>query len=374
MGLISLVFSRDERAIKILGLLLSELEIKTEHAGTLAQAQECLARQKYDGVFAECETEEGADLLRSVRKSKHNRRSVVFALSESALKMNAAFELGAHFVLQKPLAVEKAKRTLKAAHGLMMREQRLHYRHPTSSKVTLKTASGKTIGAWLKDLSQSGALIDSDMLLRKDQPITLRFTLPETSIVIEVEGKTTWCDPMGRAGVKFEVLSEATQKQLLEWVIARSMEVEKVTDPANKGVSTDTMPVRSTAIDDVAMVDLEVEVIEPEEEDIRLRKTLRGEHHGPIKLLAFEHGRPVIASGKCANLNESGLAAELEEDLMLDGPVLLQVSLPRSATPLVVHAEFRQKEGRKYGFEFVSLTGPVQQILKQTVQELAVEE
>ncbi len=372
MELVSLIYSRDERAIKILGLLLSELEIKTEHAGTLELAQECLARQKYDGVFAECETKDGAALLRSVRKSKHNRRSIVFALSATELKMSAAFELGAHFVLQKPLAVEQVKRTLKAAHGLMMREQRSHYRHPTSSKVALKTAGGKTISAWLKDLSQGGALIDSDMVLRKDQPISLRFMLPETSITIEVEGKTTWSDPTGRTGVKFEVLSEATQKQLLEWVIARSMDVDKV--PSNGIAPEADVPRATTSSEDAELMDLEVEVIEPEEEDTRLRKTLRGEHHAPIKLLAFEHGRPVIVSGKCANLNETGLAAELEEDLMLDGPVLLHVGMTRSAAPLVVHAEFRQKEGRKYGFEFVSLSPEAQGMLQQAVKDLPVED
>jgi CheY-like chemotaxis protein len=371
MGLMSLIYSRDERAIKILGLLLSELEIKTEHANTLAQAQESIARQKYDGVFAECETEDGAILLRTVRKSKHNRRSIVFALSATELKMNAAFELGAHFVLQKPLAVEKVKRTLKAAHGLMMREQRTHYRHPTSSKIMVKTAGGKTVTAWLKDLSQGGALIDSDVVLRKDQPISLRFTLPDTSITVEVEGKTTRSDPTGLTGVKFGTLSEATQKQLVEWVIARSMDVEK--PPTTSIMAAAAVAEITASTEPSEMMDLEVEVIEPDE-DVRVRKTLRGEHHASVKLLAFEHGRPVIVSGKCANLNEVGMAAELEEDLMLDGPVLLQVEMARGMAPLVIHAEFRQKDGRRYGFEFVSVSDEAQQILRQTVESLPVEE
>lgn len=372
MERVSLIFSHDERAIKMLGLLLSELNIETEHAATLAHAQECLARQKYDGVFAECEAEDGVALLRSVRKSKHNRRSIVFALSGAALKMNVAFDLGAHFVLQKPLVVEKVKRTLKAAHGLMMREQRSHYRHPTSSKVTLRTVTGKTFGAWLKDLSQGGALIDSDMVLRKDQSISLRFMLPDTSVTVEVEGKTTWSDPTGRAGVKFETLSQATQKQLLEWVIARSMDIESVAAPAFSAAEVG----RTTAATEceAELADFELEVIEPELDDIRVRETLRGEHHAPIKLLSFEHGRPVIASGTCTSLNESGLAAELEEDVALDGPVLLRVELARTAEPLVVHAEFRQKEGSRYGFEFVGLSPAAQQRLVQTVHELSVEE
>src|SRR3954453_9552582 len=126
MGLTSLIFSRDERAVRILGLLLTELDIKVEQVTDLAKAQERLWCQKYDGVFAEIDDEQGAGLLRLVRKSKQNRRSIAFALSGTAVRMNSAFELGAHFVLQKPLQVDKIKRTLKAALGLMMRALRSH--------------------------------------------------------------------------------------------------------------------------------------------------------------------------------------------------------------------------------------------------------
>ena len=145
MGLVALIFSQDERSVRILGLLLAELDIKVEHVTDPAVAQERLWCQKYDGVFAECDDEQGDALLRSVRKSKHNRRSIAFALSEATVRMNSAFELGAHFVLQKPLTVEKIKRTLKAAYGLMMREQRSHYRHPTATRVNLRTPNGKNL-------------------------------------------------------------------------------------------------------------------------------------------------------------------------------------------------------------------------------------
>ena len=182
MGLTSLIFSRDERVVRILGLLLTELDINVEHVSDLVKAQERLWCQKYDGVFSEVDDEQGADLLRLVRKSKHNRRSIAFALSGATVRMTSAFELGAHFVLQKPLSLEKVKRTLKAAHGLMMREQRSHYRHPTATKVNLKTPTGRTVTATLKDLSQSGAMIDADVILRKTQALHLRFVLPETDI------------------------------------------------------------------------------------------------------------------------------------------------------------------------------------------------
>jgi c-di-GMP-binding flagellar brake protein YcgR len=376
MGLMALIFSHDERAVRMLRILLAELNVQVEYTAEFLRAQELLWCQKYDGVFAECDDEHGAALLRAVRKSKHNRRSIAFALSGTAVRMNSAFELGAHFVIQRPLAVEKVKRTLKAAHGLMMREQRSHYRHPTAVKVNLRTESGKTFSATLKDLSQSGALVDAEAVLRKDQSIHLMFMLPDTSIVIESEGKVTWSDPTGRAGIRFEIMPDASRKELLQWVIARSVEGEQA-NPLTMEVAGATANVaHTTAISNPAhsTLDLEVEIIEPEElEDVRLRTTLRGEHRAPLKLLAFEHGRPVIINGECANLSESGLAAELEEEIQIDDPVLLQVKLPGAATPLVMHAEFRYKEGVRYGFEFVGLSEKLQQLLRKSVKDLPVE-
>jgi CheY-like chemotaxis protein len=385
MGLTSLIFSRDERAVRILGLLLTELDIQVEHVSDLVKAQERLWCQKYDGVFSEIDEEQGADLLRLVRKSKHNRRSIAFALSGTTVRMTSAFDLGAHFVLQKPLSLEKVKRTLKAAHGLMMREQRSHYRHPTATKVNLKTPTGRTVTATLKDLSQSGAMIDADVILRKSQAMHLRFVLPDTDIVIETAGQVTWSDPTGRAGVRFENLNPQSQEQLLQWVIARSMEAEQpsgeksATKPAAPNATNQSAQAATSASKAATPeMEIEVEIIEPEpveyeDVDVRLRTTLRGQYRAPLKVLAFEHGHPVIVNGECSNLSELGVAAELEEDCQMDDLVLLQVTVPGVEIPLVLHAAFRYKEGKRCGFEFVAVPAQSLQVLRQSVKELPVE-
>src|SRR4051794_19833238 len=106
MQLSALIFSRDDRTVKIIKLLLDELSIRAEHFAEFGQAQNALFQQKYDGVFSESEEEHGAELLKSVRRSKHNKRSIAFAISSGAVQVGYAFELGAHFVVQKPVVVE----------------------------------------------------------------------------------------------------------------------------------------------------------------------------------------------------------------------------------------------------------------------------
>ena len=125
-------------------------------------------------------------------------------------------------------------------------------------------------------------------------------------------------------------------------------------------------------------MEIEVEIIEPdpveyEDIDVRLRTTLRGQYRAPLKVLAFEHGHPVIVNGECSNLSELGVAAELEEDCQMDDLVLLQVTVPGKETPLVLHAAFRYKEGKRCGFEFVAVPPQSLQVLRQSVKELPVE-
>jgi CheY-like chemotaxis protein len=368
MGLVSLIFSDDERTVRILKLLLRDLSIQVEHTSDLDRAQVALRQQKYDGVFAECEDEAGAALLRSVRKSKHNRRSIAFALSRNDVKMSVAFELGAHFIIHKPPAVEKVKRTLNAAHGLMMREQRIHFRHPLSTHVSVRLGRGAPYNALLRDLSQNGALIESGTVLKRGQEIQLNFILPDTSVPLEAYGRVTWSDFSGRAGVKFEILAETAQQELLQWVMERSFEIDKtqvvISEPTEEDLALHDEPPE---------FDIEVEVVEPEDVDKRLRATLRGQHHAPIKVLTFHDGRPVVISGTCSNLSESGLAAELEEEMPIEYPMLVQVRLPGKSDALVLHAIARHREDLRYGFEFVGISDPLRELLRTCVLDLPVD-
>jgi CheY-like chemotaxis protein len=368
MGLVTLIFSSDERAVRILRLLLKDLSIQVQHVVDFEKAQESLWRQKYDGIFADCEDAQGAMLLKSVRKSKHNRRSIAFALSGSAVKMSAAFELGAHFIIHKPFVTEKVKRTLNAAHGLMMREQRTNFRHPLSTHVTLRLGQGSPYNALIRDLSQNGALIESGTILKKGQPVQLNFVLPDTSASIEAHGRITWSDATGRAGVHFEALPDQMEHDLIQWVIERSVDPEK---PQPKAA---TAPPEVIEEEEEPELDIEVEVIEPEEVDKRLRQTLRVEHHAPIKALGFEDGRPVVVSGTCSNLSELGVAAELEEDLPFGSPVLVQLKLPNAGEPVVMHAIARHQDENHYGFEFVGLSDSVRELLRASISDLPVEQ
>jgi len=375
MTLRCLVFSEDERAVRLLRKSLTDLEIEVDQCTELDRAQHLLLQQKFDGVIADCELDTGPELLRSVRRSKHNRRSIIFALTGTQIKMGDAFEMGAHFVIYKPLSSERAKRTLNAAHGLMMREKRQHYRHPASQQAKLRIGQ-RTLEVELVDLSQKGALIHAGAPIKKNQPVELTFTLPETSCELEVSARVTRSDATGKAGLKFESLSEDSQSRLLQWAVQRSVETPVHKPRKPEPVSAASRSYSSPEPPEAIGFDFEVEVIEPQNEneiDSRQRATLRGQHHAAVKILTFDNGLPVIIQGKCKNLSELGLAAKVDEELGLGDAVLLQVELPGSPKPVVLHATVRHREEDRYGFEFVGVDAAVKDMMRQCVYDLPVE-
>jgi hypothetical protein len=63
-----------------------------------------------------------------LRKSASNKNSVTFAILNGGTSTQQAFQMGANFVLQKPISALNAKRCLGAAINFMIREQRRYFR------------------------------------------------------------------------------------------------------------------------------------------------------------------------------------------------------------------------------------------------------
>lgn len=226
MQLRSLLLSKDDRVARILSLLLNELAIKVDVCRELDEAQEKLSDRKFDGVFADFEHGDALELLRRVKKSKHNKRSIAFAIVERESGLGPAFQAGAHFVIHKPISVEVSKRTLRAAHGLLMREKRSHFRNDISSLGAMATDGQPLSPVLLLDLHRSGALIESRVVLKVDQMLQLRFAVPETTAEVEVEATVRWTDIGGRAGVQFQKVSPHSQRAFEDWAKRVSVEFE----------------------------------------------------------------------------------------------------------------------------------------------------
>jgi DNA-binding response OmpR family regulator len=221
MNLESLLISHDASLLGVLRPTLEKISVNVEVCPETKPGNELLAKRKFDAVIIDCDDlQGGANLLRELRKTQSNAKSVTFAVLNGKTTTQEAFQMGANFVLQKPLTPLHATRCFNAALNFMVRERRRYFRHPVEMRVHIGS-SHKEMIATSTNLSEGGMAIRSIARLVKDSTVSLRFALPETSISLELKGQVAWADGSGHAGISFVEVAQSTQYQLEKWLTER---------------------------------------------------------------------------------------------------------------------------------------------------------
>ena len=129
MTLKALVLCSDEKILRVLRRVLSDLEIGLEHCPDADSAIQRLTRQRFEALIVDCNDPSTAALvLKSARTAPCNKRAVAVAIIDGSTGVRSAFEMGAHFALYKPISTERAKASFRAARALMKRERRRNSR------------------------------------------------------------------------------------------------------------------------------------------------------------------------------------------------------------------------------------------------------
>ena len=116
MALTSLVVCADLKAVQVLSQILQELNIEAEHCGDLTLAAARLAAQHFDAVVVDCQDQLPAiELIAGVRKSPINRNTLIIAVVDGREQVRDIFGQGANFIVYKPVSVERASSSLRAA-------------------------------------------------------------------------------------------------------------------------------------------------------------------------------------------------------------------------------------------------------------------
>jgi protein TonB len=120
MGYQALLFCPDEKTVRTVTQVLSELEFNVESCTEPFAAVKKLMGQHFDAVVVDCDNEQNATLLfKSARNSTSNQASLAVAVVEGQAGVAKAFRIGANLVLTKPINLEQAKGTLRVARGLL---------------------------------------------------------------------------------------------------------------------------------------------------------------------------------------------------------------------------------------------------------------
>jgi len=117
MTLKSLLLCSDEKIGRVLRRTLGDLDISVEHCTSAETALRHLTRDRFEAIIVDCAGPGAADVLRGARTAPCNKRAIAVAILDPEAGLRSAFEIGAHFILYKPVSAERAKSSFRAARG-----------------------------------------------------------------------------------------------------------------------------------------------------------------------------------------------------------------------------------------------------------------
>src|SRR5580698_4545442 len=190
MNLETLLISRDAALLGVLRPVLEKISIDLQVCAGGPPGNDLLAKRKFDAVIIDCDdVQNGFDLLRTLRQTESNAKTVSFAVVNGKTTTQEAFQSGANFVLQKPLTPLHAARCFNAALNFMVRERRRYFRHPIDMPLRISLANNQELTATSTNISEGGMAIRTVSKLPKDTRARFRFTLPETNLSFDLKGQ-----------------------------------------------------------------------------------------------------------------------------------------------------------------------------------------
>jgi c-di-GMP-binding flagellar brake protein YcgR len=232
MKLRALLLCSDEKIVRVVRRTLGDLDIAIEHCPSGEVAVRQLSRERFEAIIVDCAGPGAADVLRNARAAPCNKRAVAVAILDPSAGVRSAFELGAHFVLYKPVSGERAKSSFRVARTLMKKERRRNER--VGVKIPLEMVSQES-GARFKvnttDLGEGGLAVS---LPKRSKPAgrwELSFTLPGSKTGLKVVAEFAWEGSGTQVGMRFVELSPESERQLREWLSRNSPDAEKDDPP-----------------------------------------------------------------------------------------------------------------------------------------------
>jgi len=229
-----LLLCSDDKIVRVLRRTLGDLEISVEHCTSSEVALRHLTRERFEAIIVDCAGPGAAAVLRSARMAPCNKRAVAVAILDFGVGLRSAFELGAHFILYKPISVERAKSSFRAARALMKKERRRNSRIPLQVPVEMSSLeSGLRFKVNTTDLGEGGLALSLPRRSKPNGRWQLKFTLPGSATALDVAAEFAWEGSGTQVGLRFQDQSPSFVHELREWVSRNSPEIEKDDPPAH---------------------------------------------------------------------------------------------------------------------------------------------
>jgi len=213
----ALVSSTDNISASLLRRCLNSVGVTPEEGVRVEDVLARVRRSRFEAVVIDLTVPGAADLLGRLRSDSSSKNSVLFALADDKKGIRESFQLGATFVLEKPLSLDRTLRCFRAAYGLIIGERRRYYRHRISVPVNILRSGGEQITGYSVDVSSGGILLDTTTTIPENTQLKVQFKLPRVSDSMAIACEVIWSQE-GRLGLRFLRYSKNAKEELSNWL------------------------------------------------------------------------------------------------------------------------------------------------------------
>ena len=219
MALECLLVTRDST------LLAQIKSIINTHAASLdlrqdsASAIELAGRRHWDGVVIDCDDGAGGtEALAKVRNSRSNKETVIVAVVNGSTSVETALDLGANFVLRKPIQEARLRSVLNIALDKMECEHRRYFRYGIDLPVRFGHPPGECFTARMKNVSEGGLAIKLVDPMHLKGVVPVAFDIPSIEPhTFQGKAEVVWSDAF-EMGLRFLYIEKDSGVALKSWL------------------------------------------------------------------------------------------------------------------------------------------------------------
>jgi len=224
----ALVLCADPSTLRALRAPLEARRVSRHVATNPAVALNNLAGRKFDLLIVDLDGLDKDWLTGFYKVNGCCYDITVIAMSKDAEALGNLDRKRARFTLQKPLAPGLTGRAIDAACNAILVERQPAFRCvinlPVLAVLLDKGKERKLPKTVLKNISYTGASIESSFTLPIGETISLRFNFPESGLPFQAVGKVIWSDSLGHCGIQFQQVPTEQFSVLREWLDNKAAE------------------------------------------------------------------------------------------------------------------------------------------------------
>jgi CheY-like chemotaxis protein len=219
MGLDCLVVTCDPTLLGLIKANFSARGASLDFRQDSASAVELASRRHWDGLIIDCDdVVGGTEALANVRSSRSNRETLIVAVVSGSTTTETALDLGANFVLCKPIDESRLRAVLDVAVPKMEREHRRYFRYEVDLPVRFQTSLGQSFNAKMKNISECGMAIKLVDPVRFKGVVAVEFGLPSLeSRTFHAKADVVWSDSFVM-GLRFLYIEKEQGLALQAWL------------------------------------------------------------------------------------------------------------------------------------------------------------